>query len=80
MRLSQTLPVVLAAALQILPLLRNIIASPATGANFAFILRWGIGAGAVLGSVDAVSGASNSYSSPSALPAPSADTSPTISR
>lgn len=55
----------LAALLQILPLARTFLANPATAANFAFILRWGIGAGAVLGSVDAVSGATSVFTSPS---------------
>jgi hypothetical protein len=49
--------VVLAALLQVLPLARTLITNPATGSTFAIILRWGIGAGAVVGSVDAVSGA-----------------------
>ena len=57
-RLTQTLPLILAALLQLLPLLRNIITNPATGSTMAFILRWGIGTGAAIGSVDAVSGAS----------------------
>ena len=49
----------LAALLQLLPLVRNIVTNPAVANSFAFILRWGIGAGAVLGSVDAVSGATS---------------------
>ena len=57
-RLTQTLPVFLAAALQLMPLVRNLFINPATGNTFAFILRWGIGTGAALGAVDAVSGAS----------------------
>ena len=62
-RLSQTMPLLLAAALQILPLLRNLVTSPAASSTFAFILRWGIGSTAVIGSVDAVSGASPSFTS-----------------
>ena len=57
-RLTQTLPVFLAAALQLMPLLRNLFINPATGNTLAFILRWGIGSAAALETVDAVSGAS----------------------
>jgi Immunoglobulin domain len=57
-RLTQTLPLLLAAALQVLPLLRTLFTAPSAGSNFAFILRWGIATGAALESVDAVSGAS----------------------
>ena len=64
-RLAQILPVFLAAALQLMPMVRNFIFSPATGSSFAFILRWGIGSAAAIGSVDAVSGASNYFSSAS---------------
>ena len=63
-RLTQTLPVFLAAALQLMPLVRNLFINPATGNTFAFILRWGIGTGAALGAVDAVSGATNSFAGP----------------
>ena len=54
----------LAALLQLLPLVRNFVANPAVANSFAFILRWGIGAGAVLGSVDAVSGATSVFTTP----------------
>ena len=57
----------LAALLQLLPLLRNIVTNPAVANSFAFILRWGIGAGAVLGSVDAVSGATSVFTTPSSI-------------
>ena len=63
-RLTRTLPLLLAAALQLLPLLRNIVTSPAAGSSFAIILRWGIGSAAALGAVDAVSGATSSFTSP----------------
>ena len=64
-RLTRTLPLLLAAALQLLPLLRNIVTSPAAGSSFAIILRWGIGSALGLGAVDAVSGVSiPSYTSP----------------
>ena len=55
-RLTQLLPVILAAALQIMPLVRNLFINPATGNTIAFILKWGIGSAAALGTVDAVSG------------------------
>lgn len=64
-RLTRTLPLILAAALQLVPLLRNIVTSPAAGSSFAFILRWGIGSAAAIGTVDAVSGATNSFALPS---------------
>lgn len=57
-RIAQILPLLLAAVLQLMPMLRNVIMNPAVGSNFAFILRWGIGTGAAIGTVDAVSGAS----------------------
>ena len=60
-RLTRTLPLLLAAALQLLPLLRNIVTSPAASSSFAIILRWGIGAGAALGAFDACSAASGTY-------------------
>lgn len=64
-RITRTLPILLAVALQIMPLVRNFFLNPAAGSNIAFILRWGIGAGAVVGSVDAVSGATSVFTSPS---------------
>jgi hypothetical protein len=57
--------VVLAALLQVLPLARTLVTNPATASTFAIILRWGIGAGAVVGSVDAVSGATSVFTTPS---------------
>ena len=63
-RLTRTLPLLLAAALQLLPLLRNIVTSPAASSSFAFILRWGVGSTAALGAFDACSGASNYFTSP----------------
>ncbi|MEI8290039.1 MAG: immunoglobulin domain-containing protein [Verrucomicrobiota bacterium] len=60
-RLTQILPVFLAAALQLMPLVRNLFINPATGNTFAFILRWGVGSAAALGTVDAVSGATNGF-------------------
>ncbi|MEI6077945.1 MAG: immunoglobulin domain-containing protein [Verrucomicrobiota bacterium] len=66
-RLTRTLPLLLAAALQLLPLLRNIVTSPAAGSSFAIILRWGIGSAAALGAVDAVSGATSSFTTTNAF-------------
>jgi hypothetical protein len=63
-KLNQTLPLLLAAALQILPLLRNIVTSTAASSSFAFILRWTIGSSAAIGAFDACSGASNYFTSP----------------
>jgi len=57
-RLTQLLPIILAAALQIMPMLRNLFINPATGNTIAFILRWGIGSAAATGMFDAVSRAS----------------------
>lgn len=57
-RLTRTLPILLAVALQIMPLLRNFFLNPATGSNIAFILRWGIGTSAALGAYDSISRAS----------------------
>ncbi len=56
-QLTRSLPVLLAVSLQVLPLLRHLVLQPANAGVWAFILRAGIGAGAVVGSVDAVSGA-----------------------
>jgi hypothetical protein len=57
--------ILLAALLQILPIVRNFFINPATSSTFAFILRWGIGTTAAVGAVDAVSGATTaSFSSP----------------
>jgi hypothetical protein len=60
-RLFRTLPILLAASLQIMPLVRNLFINPATGSSFAFILRWGIGTAATVGAYDACSGASTVY-------------------
>jgi len=54
----------LAALLQLVPLARTLCLNPATASTMAFILRWGIGAGAVVGSVDAVSAATSTFSTP----------------
>lgn len=54
----------LAAVLQVLPLTRGIVALvPATGSSYAIIATWIAGAAALLGSVDAVSGASTTITS-----------------
>ena len=64
-RLTQVSPILLAVALQVMPLLRNLVFNPAVRSSFAFILRWGIGTGAAMGTVDAVSGASGTVMSSS---------------
>ena len=54
----------LAAVLQVLPLTRVFVAAtPATGSSFAIIATWIAGAAALLGGVDAVSGASTTITS-----------------
>jgi hypothetical protein len=53
--------ILLAALLQVLPVVRTWFANPATGSTFAFILSWGVGATAAVGAVDAVSGATTAY-------------------
>ena len=57
-RLTQILPIILAAVLQIMPLVRNLFINSATGNTIAFILRWGLGSTAAIGAYDACSGAS----------------------
>ena len=57
----------LAALLQILPLVRNICSTPVAGSAFAMILRWGIGTGVALGAVDAVSGATSYFTTTNAF-------------
>ncbi len=60
-RLIQSLPLLLAALLQLMPLMRNIITNPANASTIAVIMRWGIGAGAVVGAYDARSASSLPY-------------------
>jgi hypothetical protein len=50
------LPIILATALQVMPLLRSLFVNPATSSTVAFILRWGIGSAATVGAFDACSG------------------------
>jgi len=57
----QKLPLLLAAALQILPICRNVCTHPAVISTFAIILRWTVGATAAFGAFDSVSGASQVY-------------------
>lgn len=63
-RLAQILPVFLAAALQLMPMVRNFFLNPAAGSSFAFILRWGVGSAATLGAYDAYSAATNFFAGP----------------
>ena len=65
MRMAKVPSLVLALALQVLPITRVFIAtSPATGSSFAIVFTWIAGAAALLGSYDAVSGASTTITSP----------------
>ncbi len=57
--------IILAALLQVLPVCRAFITNPATSSTFAIILRWTVGAAAAAGAVDAVSGATSVFTSPS---------------
>jgi hypothetical protein len=66
-RFTQTFAILLAGALQIMPLLRNIITAPAASSTFAIIMRWTIGSAATIGAVDAVSGATSAFTSPAAF-------------
>lgn len=54
----------LAALLQVLPVVRTLCLHPATASTFAIILRWTIGSTAAFGAVDAVSGATTVFTSP----------------
>lgn len=58
MKLKQKLPLLLAAALQVLPLARNVCTLPSTTSTLAIIMRWAVGSAATLGAYDACSGAS----------------------
>ena len=64
-RFTQTLPVLLAIALQLMPLVRNLCLNPAVSSQIAFCLRLGLGTAAAFGAFDAVSRASDvvTYSS-----------------
>ena len=62
-RFTRALPLLLAAGLQLLPLLRNIVTAPAATSSFAIILRWTIGSSAALGAYDAYSAATNYFTS-----------------
>jgi len=50
--------IILAALLQVLPIVRNLVTSPAANSTFAIILRWTVGSTAAVGAFDSVSGAS----------------------
>jgi hypothetical protein len=64
MNIRQIASIGLAAVLQVLPLARVFVAAPpATGSSFAIIATWIAGATALLGGVDAVSGASTTITS-----------------
>jgi len=53
--------ILLAALLQLLPIVRAFFINPTASSGFAFVLRWGIGAATAVGAVDAVSGATTAY-------------------
>ncbi|HEV2695731.1 MAG TPA: immunoglobulin domain-containing protein [Verrucomicrobiae bacterium] len=57
--------ILLAALLQVLPVVRNFFTSPGATSAFAYILRWGVGTTAALGAFDSVSGATSVFTSPS---------------
>lgn len=50
--------ILLAALLQVLPIVRNIVTKPATTSTFAIILRWTVGVSAAFGAYDAVAASS----------------------
>lgn len=56
--------IILAALLQVLPVVRNFFANPAAANAFAFILKWGVGSAATVGAFDACSAASNFFPGP----------------
>ena len=53
--------IILAALLQLFPIARNVLTSPAANSAFAIVLRWGVGAAATLGAYDAMAGATTPY-------------------
>ena len=55
------LPLLLAAALQILPICRNVCTNPAFVSTFAIVFRWVVGVTAASASFDAVSGATTVF-------------------
>ncbi len=57
--------VVLAALMQVLPIVRTFISNPATASTVAFVLRWTLGTTAAVGAFDSVSGATSVFTSPS---------------
>lgn len=58
MRFAKVPPLLLALLLQIVPLCKTVAVNPVfSGSSFAIVLRWGIGATAILAGYDAVSGA-----------------------
>ena len=55
----------LAALLQVLPIVRNFVTNPAFANSFAIILKWGIGSAVAVGAYDAASAATNYFTSAS---------------
>ena len=60
-RYTQSFAIFLAALLQFMPLLRNILTVPTASSTMAIILRWTIGSSAAIGAYDAYSAASGTY-------------------
>jgi len=57
----------LAALLQILPLVRTVFTHPAVTSTWAIVFRWAIGGTAAIGAFDSVSGATSVFTTPSAF-------------
>jgi len=65
MRITNVPSLILSLALQVLPISRTfLVTTPVTGSSFAVISAWIVGAVALLGSYDSVSGASTTITSP----------------
>ena len=56
--------IMLAALLQVLPIVRNLVTVPSAQNTFAIIMKWSIGSTAALGAYDAFSASSTPYFAP----------------
>ena len=56
--------IILAALLQLLPLVRTVFTHPAVASTWAVVIRWAIGGTAALGAFDSVSGATSVFTTP----------------
>jgi hypothetical protein len=63
-RLFHRHAIILAALLQVLPILRTVVTNPAAPSAFAIIMRWTVASTAALGAYDAFSAASTPYFMP----------------